>query len=152
GAPMYPAPCNPWDLTRSAGDSSSGEAAAVGSGGSPLGLGSDSGGSIRLPAAWSGVVGLKPTQGRVPNSGHFPKLGALSDPRTAIGPMARRVADIELAMSVIAGSDGLDPGVQPVAVGPSDAVDVRGLRVAVVDWADDVREPAIVAAVRAAGE
>ena len=90
GAPVYPRPNNPYDLARSPGGSSSGEAAIIAAGGSPLGLGSDSGGSIRLPAAWCGVAGLRPTSGLVPNTGHFPRIGAMHDPRTAIGPIARR--------------------------------------------------------------
>src|SRR4051812_17962601 len=77
---------HPLDPARTVGGSSSGEAAAVAAGASVLGLGSDSGGSVRLPAAWAGVYGLKPTAGRVPATGHFPWIGALSDGRTQIGP------------------------------------------------------------------
>jgi amidase len=120
---------NPHDPTRSPGASSSGEAALVAAGVSPLGIGSDSGGSIRLPAAWCGVAGLKPTAGRVPNTGHFPRVGALHDGRTQIGPLARRVDDLELALGVIAGFDGLDPGVVAVPLG-SAGVALSGLRVA----------------------
>ena len=86
---IYGATRNPHDLTRSPGASSSGEAALVAAGVSLLGIGSDSGGSIRLPAAWCGVAGLKPTAGRVPNTGHFPRIGALHDGRTQIGPFRR---------------------------------------------------------------
>ncbi len=88
GAPVYPRPNNPYDLARSPGGSSSGEAVIIAAGGSPLGLGSDSGGSIRLPAAWCGVAGLRPTSGLVPNTGHFPRIGSMHDPRTTIGPIA----------------------------------------------------------------
>jgi len=63
------------------------EAAVIGAGGSPLGLGSDSGGSIRQPAHCCGVAGLKPTTGRVPLTGHFPFICAMTDPRTVIGPL-----------------------------------------------------------------
>jgi amidase len=107
---------NPHDTTRSPGASSSGEAAAIGGGGSVLGLGSDSGGSIRLPAAWCGAAGLKPTFGRVPNTGHFPRVGDRGDGRTVIGPLAAHVADLALVLRVIAGADGRDPGAAPVPV------------------------------------
>ena len=81
---------NPYDLTLTPGGSSSGEAALIATGGSPIGLGSDSGGSIRYPAHCCGIAGLKPTNGRVPLSGHFPRINALSDQRTQIGPMAKK--------------------------------------------------------------
>jgi amidase len=122
---------HPLDPARTVGGSSSGEAAAVAAGASVLGLGSDSGGSVRLPAAWAGVYGLKPTSGRVPGTGHFPRVGALSDGRTQIGPLAADVAALELALSVIAGPDGRDAGVPPVPLPHSDQVDVAGLRIAV---------------------
>src|SRR6187200_2724115 len=114
---LYGATRNPYDPTRSPGASSSGEGALVGKGASPLGIGSDSGGSIRLPAAWCGVAGLKPTAGRVPNTGHFPRIGALHDGRTQIGPLARCVDDLALALEVIAGPDGFDPGVVDMPLG-----------------------------------
>ena len=151
GAPVYPRPNNPYDLKRSPGGSSSGEAAIIAAGGSPLGIGSDSGGSIRLPAAWCGVAGLKPTNGLVPNTGHFPRIGSMHDPRTTIGPLARRVEDLELALDVIAGADGRDPGVVPMPLGEPAAVPISALRVA---WYTDVPgatpTPAAVAAVDAA--
>lgn len=126
-------PCrHPLDVTRSPGGSSSGEAALVAAGASPLGLGSDSGGSIRLPAAWCGVAGLKPTFGRVPLTGHFPRLGPLHDGRTVIGPIARSVADLALALEVLAGPDGRDAACPPVPLArtgldPAAAVTGRGL-------------------------
>jgi amidase len=130
---------HPLDPARSVGGSSSGEAVAVATTASPLGIGSDSGGSIRLPAAWCGVFGFKPTAGRVPTTGHFPRVGALSDGRTQIGPLARNVDDLELALTVIAGPDGRDPGVAPVPLLPSAPVVLRGIRHAVVpgeaEWA-----------------
>jgi amidase len=123
---------NPHDATRSAGASSSGEAAAVGGGGSVLGLGSDSGGSIRLPAAWCGAAGLKPTFGRVPNTGHFPRVGGRGDGRTVIGPLASRVADLALALEVIAGADGRDPSAPPVPVADGRDVDLTSTTIAVM--------------------
>jgi amidase len=127
---LYGRTRNPHDHTRSPGASSSGEGALVGVGASPLGIGSDSGGSIRLPAAWCGVAGLKPTAGRVPNTGHFPRIGALHDGRTQIGPLARCVDDLALALRVITGFDGLDPGVVDVPLGSEADIPLSRLRVA----------------------
>ncbi len=129
-ADIYPAPRNPYDLSRTTGGSSSGEAAIVAAGGSPLGLGSDSGGSIRWPAHCCGVAGLKPTTGLVPNSGHVPRIAALADPRTVIGPLARSVDDLALTLSVLAGVDWQDASVVPMPLGDLDAVDIGSLRVA----------------------
>lgn len=130
GAPLHPRPNNPHDLGRTPGSSSSGEAAIIAAGGSPLGLASDSGGSIRWPAHCCGVTALKPSTGLVPNTGHYPRIGHLSDPRTTIGPMARSARDLEIVLRVIAGEDAGDPGSVPVAVGDASRVDLRGLRVA----------------------
>ena len=120
---------NPYDLDRTPGESSSGEASIIAAGGSPLGLGSDSGGSIRYPAHCSGVAGLKPSAGRVPLTGHFPRLDSTVDTRTQIGPLARTVEDLGLALSIIAGPDGRDPGVAPMALGDWRDAKIRGLRV-----------------------
>jgi len=111
---VYGATRNPYDLARSPGASSSGEAAIVAAWASALGLGSDSGGSLRYPAHCCGVATLKPTTGRVPNTGHFPRIGASHDPRTVIGPVSRHVEDLWPALNVIAGVDWRDPSVAPV--------------------------------------
>jgi amidase len=123
---------NPRDPSRAPGGSSSGAAALVAAGASPLALGSDSGGSIRLPAAWCGVPGLKPTFGRVPLTGHFPRCGSLEDGRTVIGPIAGTVDDLAAALALIAGPDGLDAGAAPVPLGDPAAVDLSALRVGVM--------------------
>jgi amidase len=123
---------NARDPSRAPGGSSSGAAALVAAGVSPLALGSDSGGSIRLPSAWCGVAGLKPTFGRVPLTGHFPRCGSLEDGRTVIGPLATTVDDLAAALPLIAGPDGLDAGVVPVPLGDPDSVDVSGLCVGVM--------------------
>jgi len=107
---------HPVAADRSPGGSSTGEAVVVASGASLLGIGSDSGGSIRLPAAWCGVYGFKPSAGLVPTTGHFPRVGSLSDGRTQIGPLSRDLAAIELVVAIIAGPDGHDAGVVPVAL------------------------------------
>ncbi|MBI5948638.1 MAG: amidase [Chloroflexi bacterium] len=128
---VYPRANNPHDPTRTPGGSSAGEAAIIAAFGSPLGLGSDSGGSLRWPAHCCGIATLKPTFGLVPNTGHFPRTSPLSDPRTVIGPMARSVADLAIALKVIAGVDYRDASVVPLAPGDPSTVDLRGLRAAV---------------------
>ncbi|MGW0805813.1 amidase [Nonomuraea sp. NPDC002799] len=127
--PLHGVTRNPRDPARAPGGSSSGTAALVAAGAVPLGLGSDSGGSIRVPAAWCGIPGLKPTFGRVPLTGHFPRSGALEDGRTVIGPLASCVPDLAAVLRVIAGPDGLDAGVAPVPLREWTAVEVAGLRV-----------------------
>lgn len=127
---VYGFVANPYDVSRTPGESSSGEAAIIAACGSPVGLGSDSGGSIRYPAHCCGIATLKPTAGRVPLTGHFARIDVLTDPRTQIGPLARAVEDLALIMDVIAGPDGRDAGVVPVPLDDYRAVDLRGLRVA----------------------
>lgn len=96
---------NPWDLNRSSGGSSGGESAAIAAGMSPLGLGSDLSISVRGPAADTGIAALKPTHGRIPMTGFWPRA-----PRRDwhAGPMARTVRDVALAYSLVAGPDGID--------------------------------------------
>ncbi len=122
--------CNPYNLEYSPWGSSSGEAALIASGGSPLGLGSDSGGSIRQPAHVCGIAGLKPSTGRVPLTGHFPPIVPLNDPRTVIGPMARYVEDLALALPIISGPDGRDSSVITVPLGNYRKVELNKLKVA----------------------
>jgi amidase len=150
---------HPADPDRTPGGSSTGEGVVVAAGGSVLGLGSDSGGSIRLPAAWCGVFGLKPTAGRVPGTGHFPRIGALSDGRTQIGPLARDVADLERVLAVIAGPDWRDAGVPPVPLLPAGATGLGGATFAVLGgeepWWPEASQAAVLdraaAALSAAG-
>ncbi len=140
---------NPYDINRTPGGSSSGEASLIAAAGSPLGLGSDSGGSIRMPAHYCGIAALKPTAGLVPVTGAYALPGGLSDPRSQVGPMARYVSDLRIALRVLAGPDGIDSGVVPVRVWRSPPLD--GLRVA---WyADDGLArptPTVAATVKAA--
>lgn len=149
---VYGRTSNPYDLERTCGGSSGGEAAAIASCCSPLGLGSDSGGSIRVPAAYCGVAGLKPTPGRVPlTSAAFGTSGPMR-PLRGIGPMARTVADLALMMPVLCGPDGHDWTCAPVPWPDPVGVDVAGLRVGLmVDNGLVTPTPAIVAAVEAAG-
>jgi amidase len=121
---------NPYGLDLSPGGSSGGESAIIAAGGSPLGLGSDAGGSVRYPAHCTGIAAIKPTSGRVPRTGHFPGPGGLLDAIWQIGPLARDVEDLELVLPIIAGVDGQDNAIVPVPLGDARAVNVRRLRVA----------------------
>jgi len=105
---------NPFDLALTCGGSSGGAAAIIAAGGSPFDIGSDTGGSIRVPAHFCGIAGLKPTAGRVPKAGHILPLGNIIDDMTMLGPMARTVEDLELVFGVIA-DDALVPGCRDVA-------------------------------------
>jgi amidase len=123
---------NPYDVALSPAGSSGGEAAAIASGLSPCGLGSDSGGSLRVPAHFCGIATLKPTAGRIPISGVLDDLGSLgpmSDPRTQPGPMARSVHDLSTMLAILAGPDGRDGGAMPVPLGDPARVELRGLRI-----------------------
>jgi Asp-tRNA(Asn)/Glu-tRNA(Gln) amidotransferase A subunit family amidase len=99
---------NPWALSRSAGGSSGGEAAAIASGCSMGGVGSDGGGSIRVPAHFCGVSGLKPTPGRIPGTGHYPRGAGAFAWLGVVGPMARTVADVRALFDVMKGPDADD--------------------------------------------
>lgn len=124
---------NPYNPTRTPGGSSGGEAAIVAAGGSPLGIGNDMAGSVRLPAHFCGIAGLKPTTGRIPLTGYFTPIDGILKPLWQTGPLARRVEDLALGLAVIAGPDGYDPDVPPVPLGEPSAVSIPedGLRVAV---------------------
>jgi Asp-tRNA(Asn)/Glu-tRNA(Gln) amidotransferase A subunit family amidase len=113
---LYGRTNNPWNLSRTAGGSSGGEAAAIAAGLSAGGVGSDGGGSIRVPAHFCGICGLKPTPGRIPSTGHFPKAGGPFALLGVVGPMARSVADLRILFEVMAGADDGDPASAPVEV------------------------------------
>src|SRR5580658_7218280 len=107
---------NPWDLERSSGGSSGGESAAIAAGLSAAGLGSDSGGSVRVPAHFTGICSLKPTPGRIPGRGHLPPCVGPFQILGAIGPMARTIADVTLMFKILSGHDPADPASAPVAL------------------------------------
>ena len=121
---------NPYNLHLSPGGSSGGESAIIAAGGSPFGLGSDAGGSVRFPAHCMGIASIKPTSGRVPRTGHFPGPGGLLDAFWQIGPLARYVEDLALVLPIISGVDGQDAAIAPVPLGDPRAVDLRSLRIA----------------------
>jgi Asp-tRNA(Asn)/Glu-tRNA(Gln) amidotransferase A subunit family amidase len=107
---------NPWDLERTPGGSSGGESAAIAAGMSAAGLGSDSGGSVRIPAHFTGTCSLKPTPGRIPGRGHLPPCVGPFQILGAIGPMARTIADVALLFRILSGQDPADPASPPVAL------------------------------------
>jgi amidase len=107
---------NPWDLERTPGGSSGGEAAAIAAGLSAGGLGSDSGGSVRVPAHFAGICSLKPTPGRIPGRGHLPPCVGPFSILGAIGPLARTMGDVELMFRTLVGQDRLDPVSPPVGL------------------------------------
>ncbi|HLA89666.1 MAG TPA: amidase [Gemmatimonadaceae bacterium] len=121
---------NPYDVSRTSGGSSGGAAAIIAAGGSPLDIGSDTGGSIRVPAHFCGIAGHKPTAGRVPRTGHIIDYTGPIESLTHLGPLARRVDDLALVLPLIAGPDGVDPHAPAVPLGDHRKVTVRGLRVA----------------------
>jgi len=126
---VYGRTSNPYDFERTPGGSSGGSAAIVAAGGSPFDIGSDTGDSIRQPAHVCGIAGLKPTTGRVPRTGHWPGFEGIVATLTQLGPLARRVDDLALLLPIIAGPDGIDPHIAPVALGDPAAVQVGRLRV-----------------------
>lgn len=144
---------SPWDLNRTPGGSSGGESAAIASGMSAGGVGSDGGGSIRVPAHFSGICGLKPAPGRIPATGHFPPSGGPFALIGVVGPMARTVSDLKLLFEVMQGPDGGDTCAAPVPLRwPSDK-ELKSLRVGYFE--DDGRTPVtpeIRKAVRSAAE
>ena len=154
--PVHGRTSNPYDDARTPGGSSGGEAAIIAAEGSPCGLGTDSGASVRLPAHFCGLASLKPSAGRVPLTGVLDdegQLGTLGDPRTQVGPLARSVEDVGLLLRVVAGPDGRDGGVAPVPLGAHAEVDLRGLRVAVqTENGLDDPTPATLAAVAAGAD
>jgi Asp-tRNA(Asn)/Glu-tRNA(Gln) amidotransferase A subunit family amidase len=122
---------NPWNLELTAGGSSGGEAAAIASGMSAGGLGSDGGGSIRWPAHVCGICGLKPTPGRVSAAGHEPPISHPGGLLGVAGPMARTAEDVKLLFAVLAGWDPLDPFSVPLTLRQPR---LDGLRVGVFDF------------------
>ncbi len=148
--PIHGGTRNPYDLTRSPGSSSSGEAAIIAAAGSPIGIASDSGGSLRVPAHYCGVAALKPTTGWIPSTGAYGLVGGLMDPRSQVGPMARYVNDLAFVMPLLCGPDGIDSNVIPMPPRRR-RPKLRGLKVAY--YTDDGIAPATKAtadAVRAA--
>jgi fatty acid amide hydrolase 2 len=119
---------NPYDLTRTVGGSSGGEGAIVGAGGAPFGLGSDIGGSIRMPAFFNGVFGHKPTGGLVPNAGQYPSATTGIEDYVCVGPIARRAEDLYPLLRTLVGNDA-----RAADIGDPEAVDLASLTVLCVE-------------------
>jgi Asp-tRNA(Asn)/Glu-tRNA(Gln) amidotransferase A subunit family amidase len=150
---LYGRTRNPWDLSRTPGGSSGGEAAAIASGCSAGGVGSDGGGSIRVPAHFVGICGLKPTPGRIPATGHFPpSLGPFAL-LGVVGPMARTVGDLKLLFETMHGPDDGDPSSAPIPIRWPAVEELKKLRIGYFE--DDGCTPVTAetrSAVRAAAE
>jgi amidase len=121
---------NPYNLERTSGGSSGGAAANLAVSGAPFEIGTDTGGSIRLPAHYCGIAGLKPTAGRVPRTGHIVSFDGPHQFLTHVGPMARFVEDLKLLFPILLGPDGTDPYIVPMQVQDPVAVDIKKLRAA----------------------
>jgi Asp-tRNA(Asn)/Glu-tRNA(Gln) amidotransferase A subunit family amidase len=124
---------NPWELSRSAGGSSGGEAAAIASGCSMGGVGSDGGGSVRVPAHFCGISGLKPTPGRIPGTGHFPRGAAAFAWLGVVGPMARTVADVRALFDVMKGLDADDALSSAIEARSFGEGELAGMRVGILE-------------------
>ena len=150
---LYGRTNNPWDLARTPGGSSGGEAAAIAAGMSAGGVGSDGGGSIREPAHFSGICGLKPTPGRIPATGHFPASVGPFALLGVVGPIARTMADLKTMFEVLQGPDDGDPSAAPLPVRWPGKDDLKRVRIGYFE--DDGRTPVTLetsTAVRSAAE
>ncbi len=162
--PVYGRTNNPWNEARTCGGSTGGEAAIIAARGSPLGLGNDLGGSIRIPSHFCGIHGLKTSKGRLPRAGAVANFRGMTSLQSQSGPMARSVEDLELALRIMAMAFSPHPGplpegegvgeiftdVSPVPLGHSRDIDVSKLRIGY--WDDDGVFPASAAIKRAVNE
>lgn len=130
---------NPYDPSRIVGGSSGGEGAIIGAGASPFGLGSDVGGSIRMPAFFNGVFGHKPTGGLVPATGQFPTVGTAAGRYLTTGPLCRRAEDLMPLLEILAGPDKGDAACRAMPLGDSNSIDVSKLTI--VNVVGDGRNP-----------
>jgi len=139
--PVFGQSNNPWELSRVPGGSSGGEAAALATGMAALGMGSDYGGSIRVPSHFCGTAGLKPSWGTIPGAGHMAPAPAGPPPvshMSTIGPMARYVDDLTLAYNIVRGAHPSSPYTVPTQEAHPERVDVKKLRVAFFTAAGEV--------------
>jgi fatty acid amide hydrolase 2 len=123
---------NPYNPERIVGGSSGGEGAIIGAGAVPFGLGSDIGGSIRMPAFFNGIFGHKPSSCLVPNSGQYPISTGTGQLYLSTGPMTRRAEDLMPLLRILAGPDGISPVVRPMKIGDPGSVSIKGLKVLMV--------------------
>lgn len=128
--PVYGVTNNPWEVKLSPGGSSGGATAIVAAEGVPFDIGSDTGGSIRVPSHFCGVAGIKPTSGRVPRTGHVISAEGHLQSFTQLGPIARSVDDLSLILPILSGPDGHDASIVPMPLGDPSRVAIKGLRIA----------------------
>jgi Asp-tRNA(Asn)/Glu-tRNA(Gln) amidotransferase A subunit family amidase len=126
---------NPWNAKYSSGGSSGGEAAAIASGCSAGGVGSDGGGSIRVPAHFCGICGLKPTPGRIPSNGHYPPSNSSFGWLGVVGPMARTVSDLKVLFDVLRGPDAGDALTIPVPTFDDTSLRSKNVRIGILEGA-----------------
>src|SRR6266404_4079038 len=124
---------NPWNAEYSSGGSSGGEAAAIASGCSAGGVGSDGGGSIRVPAHFCGICGLKPTPGRIPSNGHYPAGNSAFGWLGVVGPMARTIGDVKIIFEVLGGPDAGDALTSPVQTFDFEKSSAKKPRIGIVE-------------------
>jgi fatty acid amide hydrolase 2 len=136
--PVYGRVSNAYERSRTAGGSSGGDAVIVGAGGAPIALGSDLGGSVRIPAFFNGVFGHLPSPGLVPLTGHFPMPVGEVRRRLSPGPLARRAEDLMPVLRIIAGPDGEDPHTTEHRLGEPADVERAGLPVVVATHSSTV--------------
>src|ERR1700678_894450 len=136
---LYGRTNNPWDLSRTPGGSSGGEAAAIAAGCSAGGVGSDGGGSIRIPAHYTGICGLKPTPGRIPSTGHYPASAGPFALLGVVGPMARTAADLKRLFESMQGPEVEDTCSAPVPLRWPSAAETRKLKIGYFE--EDGRTP-----------
>lgn len=129
--PVYGVTNNPWNSKLSPGGSSGGAAAIVAAEGVPFDIGSDTGGSIRVPSHFCGVTGIKPTSGRVPRTGHIISAEGHMQSFTQLGPIARSVDDLSFLLPLLCGPDGRDASIVPMPLNDPKGVAIKGLRIAV---------------------
>jgi fatty acid amide hydrolase 2 len=127
--PLYGKTCNAYRTYRTAGGSSGGEASLIASGGAPFGLGSDIGGSIRMPAFFNGIFGHKPTAGLIPNTGHYPKEEEGVSGISTTGPLCRCAEDLMPLLKILAGPDNIDPGCRQIPIQTTESVQIKDLTV-----------------------
>ena len=155
--PLHGRTNNPWDLARTPGGSSGGESAAIAAGCSAGGMGSDGGGSVRVPAHFTGICGLKPTPGRIPGTGHQPACFGPFSIVGVVGPMARTIRDVYAMFGAIQGWDEGDPMSAPVPLAALEPEPRRQMRVGVFEDDGQIAvtpetRAAVRAAARAAGD
>ena len=126
---LYGRTCNPWDVSTTAGGSSGGEAAAIAAGMSAAGFGSDSGGSVRVPAHFTGICSLKPTSGRIPAAGHVPPCYGPFSILGAIGPMARTIEDVSFLFATLNGQDETDATSSAVPLRAVNEADLKAISI-----------------------